>query len=79
MYDKPTDNVCERCSWAEMNNDELERIIADYGIVKNRKKVYSVRQNALAVIQIQKKYGSFSSYVWAYTENHIGKGIKDTG
>lgn len=61
----------QRC--AEMNNDELERVITDYGIVKNRKKVYSVRQNALAVIQIQKKYGSFSSYLWAYTDNHIVK------
>ncbi|MGE1062306.1 DNA-3-methyladenine glycosylase I [Megasphaera paucivorans] len=62
----------QRC--AEMNNDELERIITDYGIVKNRKKVYSVRQNALAVIQIQKEYGSFSSYLWDYTDNHIIKG-----
>ena len=30
-------------------------------------KIYSVRKNALAFIEVQKKFGSFDKYIWGFT------------
>lgn len=51
---------------AKMTNDELNSLLKNPGIIRNRLKVYSVRQNALVFLQIQKEFGSFSSYVWNF-------------
>jgi DNA-3-methyladenine glycosylase I len=45
-----------------MSDDELERILLDPGIIRNRLKVYSVRKNANRALQIQKEFGSLSLY-----------------
>ncbi len=47
-----------------MTDDELEEILLDPGIIRNRLKVYSVRKNAIAALQIQKEFGSLDSYFW---------------
>lgn len=54
---------------ANMSDDELEALREQPAIVRNRLKIYSARKNALAFIQIQQEFGSFSDYLWAYV-NH---------
>ena len=51
---------------AKMTDEELETLLKNPEIIRNRLKVYAVRQNALVFLQIQKDFGSFSKYIWAF-------------
>jgi DNA-3-methyladenine glycosylase I len=44
----------------------IERLLADPGIVRNRLKVASTVQNAKAFRAVQREFGSFDSYIWAF-------------
>lgn len=52
-----------------MSDEELEKILLDPGIVRNRLKIYSVRKNAIAVLQIQKEFWSLDMYLWSYIDH----------
>ena len=39
------------------------------GIIRNRLKIYAAVTNAKVFLEIQKEYGSFSKYLWSWTEN----------
>ena len=45
-----------------MTDEELEKILLDPGIIRNRLKVYSVRKNAQVALEIQKEFGSLDAY-----------------
>lgn len=51
---------------AKMTDDELNELLENSGIIRNRLKIYAARQNALVFLQIQKEFGSFSRYVWNF-------------
>ncbi len=51
-----------------MSNDELENLCQNQEIIRNRLKIYSIRQNARIFIQISKEFGSFDHYVWAFVK-----------
>jgi len=51
---------------AEMSDAELEQCLKDENIIRNRNKVYSVRQNADVFLEIQKEFGSFDQYIWNF-------------
>ena len=55
----------------EMTDEELENLMLDSGIIRNRSKIFSVRKNAQAVKKIQAQYGSFDAYLWHFTENNV--------
>ncbi|MDF1758345.1 MAG: DNA-3-methyladenine glycosylase I [Legionellaceae bacterium] len=54
---------------ADMQDDELEALLLNPNIIRNRLKVYSTRKNAKVFLDIQKEFGSFNSYVWKYVNN----------
>jgi DNA-3-methyladenine glycosylase I len=49
---------------ANMSDIELEDILLDAGVVRNRLKIYSVRKNAHVALEIQKEFGSLDAYFW---------------
>jgi len=51
---------------AAMTDAELERLMHDEGIIRNRLKIYATRQNAIVFLAIQKEFGSFDTYVWRF-------------
>jgi len=51
---------------AAMSDDELESLRADPGIIRNRLKIYSTRQNARIYLEIQKEFNSFDRYLWRF-------------
>ena len=51
---------------ARMSDRELESLLLDKRIIRNRLKVFSTRKNARAFLAIQSEYGSFDSYVWRF-------------
>ena len=53
---------------ANMTDDELENLMLDSGIIRNRRKIWSARQNAIAYLKIQQEFGSFDAYVWQFVD-----------
>jgi DNA-3-methyladenine glycosylase I len=53
---------------AKMTGDELDALLENQGIIRNRLKIYAARRNALVFLQIQKEFGSFSNYVWNFVD-----------
>ena len=54
---------------AKMTDDELNVLLENQGIIRNRLKIYAARRNALVFLQTQKEFGSFSNYAWNFVEN----------
>jgi DNA-3-methyladenine glycosylase I len=47
---------------------DIDRLLADPGIVRNRLKVRSAVANAQAFVAVQDEHGSFAEYVWAWVD-----------
>lgn len=57
---------------AQYNDEKILDLLQDTGIIRNKLKVYSAVTNAQAFIQIQEEFGSFSNYIWKFTNGkHI--------
>ncbi|HLQ86466.1 MAG TPA: DNA-3-methyladenine glycosylase I [Salinisphaeraceae bacterium] len=54
---------------AAMTDAELERTLADSGIIRNRRKVFSMRNNARLALEIVAEHGSLAQYLWAFVEH----------
>lgn len=48
---------------------EIETLLQNAGIIRNRRKIESAILNAQAFIRIQEEFGSFDSYIWQFV-NH---------
>lgn len=53
---------------ANMTDDELEMLLTNSGIIRNRLKIFSARKNALVFLEIVQEFGSFDTYVWGFVE-----------
>jgi len=60
---------------AKFTQKDIERLMQDEGIIRNRLKIQSMIINARAFMQIQKEFGSFNKYTWSFVNNKpiIGK------
>lgn len=54
---------------AKFDDGKIEELLLDAGIIRNRLKVKAAVNNAKLFIEIQKEYGSFCNYIWAYVDN----------
>ncbi len=61
--------------------EDVNRLLSDAGIIRNRLKIASTIQNARAFLKIQKEFGTFDVYIWQFVGgkpvNHKIKTIKD--
>ena len=46
---------------------DVERLLADAGIVRNRLKIAATISNARLFLEVQRDIGSFDSYIWRFT------------
>ncbi|HXK32561.1 MAG TPA: DNA-3-methyladenine glycosylase I [Dehalococcoidia bacterium] len=53
---------------ARYGERDVERLLADAGIVRNRLKVLSTIANARAVLATREEFGSFDAYVWRFVD-----------
>ncbi|MDQ2993280.1 MAG: DNA-3-methyladenine glycosylase I [Candidatus Eremiobacteraeota bacterium] len=51
---------------ARFTSARIEKLLLDPGIVRNRLKVAAAVKNAKAFLGVQREFGSFANYVWAY-------------
>ena len=53
---------------ATYSEAKMEQLLQDPGIIRNKLKVRATVSNAKAYIEVQKEFGSFSNYIWSFTE-----------
>lgn len=60
-----------------INYDEnkINELMSNSGIIRCRRKITATINNAKIYTKIQKEFGSFSNYLWSFTDNKI---IKNT-
>ncbi|MFY7867868.1 MAG: DNA-3-methyladenine glycosylase I [Exiguobacterium sp.] len=54
---------------ASFTDEDVERLLADSGIVRNRRKIEASINNAKQFIKLQDEFGSFDSYIWSFVNN----------
>ena len=65
---------------AALDEADIERIMATPGMIRSRRKIGTVIQNARCFQQIREECGSFDAYLWGYTDgktvlyNHHAEG-----
>ncbi|EFW07151.1 DNA-3-methyladenine glycosylase 1 [Streptococcus anginosus 1_2_62CV] len=63
---------------AVMTDAELEGILQNPAVVRNRRKIYATRANAQAFLKIQAEFGSFDHYLWSFVDfTPIDNPVKD--
>ena len=53
---------------AQYEEDKIQELLLDAGIIRNKLKVRAAVANAIAFIEVQKEFGSFSNYIWKFTD-----------
>ena len=51
---------------ARFDQTDVERLLNDKGIIRNKLKVNSAISNAKAFIAVQEEFGSFDTYIWQF-------------
>lgn len=59
---------------ANYSNEKLSELKLDSGIIRNTLKIKSAKTNAIAFMEVQKEFGSFSKYLWDFID---GKPIQN--
>ncbi|CAK7059205.1 MAG: DNA-3-methyladenine glycosylase 1 [Desulfovibrio sp.] len=60
---------------AAFTEKDVTRLLADPGIIRNRKKIESAISNARLFLELAAKHGSFANYLWAFVD---GKPVVNT-
>ena len=53
---------------AKMSDEELEKLLLDPSIIRNRLKVFGARKNARVFLEIQEEFGCFDHYLWRFVD-----------
>lgn len=62
---------------AGYGEDKIAELLSNPEIIRSRGKIQAAINNAKIFIKIQKEYGSFSKYIWGFTDNKIIKNEQD--
>jgi len=54
---------------AGYSKKEVEKLLGNPGIVRNRRKIESTVGNARCVLAIQEEFGSFDAFLWRYVDH----------
>jgi len=54
---------------SKYNEQKIKKLLANPGIVRNRKKIEASIHNAKCFLAIQKEFGSFDRYIWGFVNN----------
>lgn len=58
---------------ANYSDEKVETLLQNSEIVRSRSKIMGIIGNAKIFQSIQKEFGSFSNYIWSFTENTVIK------
>lgn len=54
---------------ATFNDEDVERIMNTENMIRSERKIRAIINNARCFQKIRSAYGSFSNYLWAYSDN----------
>ena len=54
---------------SKMKDRDIFMLLSNDGLIKNKLKLFSIRNNAIEFIKIQREFKSFDNYIWSFTEN----------
>ena len=54
---------------AEFTEEDIERIMDTEGMIRSRRKIEAVINNARCFRKMREEFGSFCEWIWSYTEN----------
>jgi DNA-3-methyladenine glycosylase I len=54
---------------AKFTDEDVARLLADPGIIRNRLKIAAAINNARRFNEVRKEFGSFDRYIWQFTGN----------
>ncbi len=60
---------------SEYDEEKINALLENKDIIRSRGKITAAINNAKIFIEIQKEFGSFSNYIWGFTDNKV---IKNT-
>ncbi len=60
---------CEKIS--RYTEEKIDQLMQNKGIIRNRRKMTAAIRNAAVFMKIQQEFGSFSKYIWHFTEGRI--------
>ena len=63
---------------AGYDDKKIEELLSNERIIRSRGKINASINNAKIFIEIQNEYGSFSNYIWGFTDNKVIKLDSDT-
>ncbi len=55
---------------AEYGDREIETLVANPGIIRNRLKIKAAISNAAAFLRVAEEFGSFARYIWRFVDGH---------
>ncbi len=56
---------------ASYDEEKISELMTNEGIVRNRAKILATIQNAKAYLNVIQEFGSFSNYLWSFTDNKV--------
>lgn len=56
---------------AEYGEEDILRILETEGMIKSRRKIEAVIQNAKCFLKVREEYGTFSEYLWKFSKGKM--------
>ena len=53
---------------SQYTDEDIDRLLNDTGIIRNRLKITSTIKNAKRFLEVQNEFGTFSNYIWQFVD-----------
>lgn len=53
---------------SKYSENKIQELMQDTGIIRNQLKIRATVSNAVAFMKVQEEFGSFSKYIWGFTD-----------
>ena len=63
---------------ANYSEAKFGELLLDAGIIRNKLKIKATITNAISFMEVQQEFGSFSNYIWSFTQGKPIKSIRKT-
>jgi DNA-3-methyladenine glycosylase I len=61
---------------AKFTDRDVQRLLGDAGIIRNRLKILGAINNAKRFLEVQKEFGTFDRYIWGHGGKPLRSGLK---
>ena len=62
---------------SKYTEEKISTLLNNKEIIRSRRKIEAIINNAKVFLSIQKEWGTFSNYIWHFTDNKVIKNMDD--